>query len=155
MPLIASNNIRIIAILEAAKGALVLLAGFGLLEFVHRGTQQMAEEIVRHFHLNPGNRIPRIFVEFFSNSNDTTLLLLACAAFLYASLRLFEAYGLWYHQRWAEWFGAVSGALYIPIEIYELVHKANWATVMLLFVNTACVVFLVHALRSKNAAPAD
>ena len=145
----ARNSIRFIALLEAAKGALVLLAGFGLLEFIHRDVQRMAEELVQHFHLNPASRFPRIFIEVFARLNDVTLWILACAAFAYAALRLFEAFGLWHQKRWAEWLGAVSGALYIPIEIYELLHDVNWPTVALLFVNTICVVFLVHALRSN------
>lgn len=144
------NGLQFVALLEACKGGVVLLAGFGLLGLVHRDAQRMAEELVQHFHLNPASRFPRIFVEAFAKANDATLWLLAGAAFSYASLRLFEAFGLWRRQRWAEWLGAVSGAVYIPVEVYELAHGVSWPKVTLLVVNTACVLFLVQALRAHE-----
>jgi len=150
MAMACSSKIRLIALLEAAKGALVFLAGFGLLGLVHHDAQRIAEEIVRHFRLNPASRFPRIFIEVSGHANDSTLWLLAGAAFAYAAVRLFEAFGLWRGQRWAEWLGAVSGALYVPIEIYELLHGVSWPKLLILFVNLLCVIFLVQALRARS-----
>ncbi|MCZ7627423.1 MAG: DUF2127 domain-containing protein [Candidatus Methylomirabilis sp.] len=45
----------------------------------------------------------------------------------YASVRFVEAYGLWLERRWAEWFAAVSGGIYIPFEIYELLYGESLA----------------------------
>jgi uncharacterized membrane protein (DUF2068 family) len=144
------KSIRVIAILEAAKGILVLLAGFGLLGLIHCDAQRMIEELVRHFYLNPASRFPRIFVEAAAHSKDSTLWLLACAAFFYAALRLFEAFGLWRRLRWAAWLGAASGALYIPIELYELLRRVSWPNIALLLVNTACVVYLAQTLHPSG-----
>lgn len=144
------KGIRFVALLEAAKGLLVLLAGFGLLEIIHRDAQRVAELLVHHFYLNPARRFPRIFVEAASHSNESTLWLLACAAFSYAALRLFEAIGLWRQRRWAAWLGVVSATLYIPIELYELLRGVSWPKITLLLVNTACIVYLAHALRTTN-----
>lgn len=58
-----SNGVRLVATFEAAKGALVLLAGFGFLSLVHSDAQRIAEELVGHLHLNPANRYPRIFID--------------------------------------------------------------------------------------------
>ena len=41
-------------------------------------------------------------------------------ALTYSAIRFTEAYGLWRERRWAEWLSAVSGAIYLPFEIYEL-----------------------------------
>ena len=49
--------------------------------------------------------------------------MLALAAFVYAALRLSEAYGLWHRRRWAEVFAVVAGALYLAVEIYELIER--------------------------------
>ena len=56
-------GLRIVALFEGAKGVLVLAAGFGLLSLIHHDVQGMAEEVVRHFHLNPASRYPRIFLQ--------------------------------------------------------------------------------------------
>ncbi len=39
---------------------------------------------------------------------------------VYSGARSVEAYGLWFERRWAEWFALISGAIYLPVEIYEL-----------------------------------
>ncbi|MGH8672328.1 MAG: DUF2127 domain-containing protein [Burkholderiales bacterium] len=42
-----------VALLDAAKGALVLLAGVGLLSLLHHDVQRFAERLIFHAHLNP------------------------------------------------------------------------------------------------------
>ena len=146
-----SKGIRLVAAFEASKGALVLLAGFGLLELMHGAAQHGAEQLVRHFHLNPASRFPRIFIELTTKANDRTLWLVASGALAYATLRFFEAVGLWRERSWAKWLGAVSGAIYVPIELYELLRGASWPKFTLLFVNIVIVSYLIRALRT----PAD
>jgi len=73
-----------VALFEGAKGALILLAGFGLLALVHRDLQHVADEVVRRFHLNPARHYPRIFIEAAGKTTDTRLWLLAGGALLYA-----------------------------------------------------------------------
>lgn len=144
------QSVRLIALLEATKGALVLLVGFSLLELVHHNLQGTAEEIVRHFHLNPASQYPRIFIDTASRLNDINLWLLSAAAGSYAALRLVEAFGLWHQRRWAEWLGTASGGMYIPIELYELLHGVSWPKLMLLGINVLCVAFLIQALRTHS-----
>ena len=50
------ETMRAIAIFEGVKGAMVLLAGFGALAFLHRDLQVIADHIVRHLHLDPASR---------------------------------------------------------------------------------------------------
>jgi len=140
--------VRLIALLEAGKGSLVLLVGFGLLELIHRDLQQSAEAIIRHFHLNPASHYPKIFIDSLSQFDSTYLWLLSAAAFGYASLRLIEAWGLWRQRRWAEWLGALSGSIYLPIEIVELMHGVNWVKLVIFTINLLCVLLLANALRT-------
>ena len=142
------TGVRFIALLEATKGLLVLLAGFTVLSFIDRDAQRIAEELVRQFRLNPASPFPRIFVEAAAHSTNSTLWLLAGAAFAYAAMRLFEAFGLWHQRRWAEWLAVLSAALYIPIELYALMHGVTWPKLTILAVNIACVVYLARVLRS-------
>jgi uncharacterized membrane protein (DUF2068 family) len=147
---VPTTGLRTVALIEGAKGVVVLAAGLGLLSLVHRDAQRLAEELVRLFHLNPASSYPRIFIQVASALTERRLWLLAGAAFMYASLRLVEAYGLWRVRPWAEWFGVITGAIYIPIEIYELFHGVSWAKVLLLAVNGIVVSVLVLDLRSRR-----
>jgi uncharacterized membrane protein (DUF2068 family) len=137
------QGVHLVAIFEALKGLIVLVAGFGLLHFVHRDLQSVAEELVRHSHLNPAHHYPRIFVEAASRTSPGRVRFLAALAFLYASVRFVEAYGLWYLKAWAEWFAIVSGGFYVPVEIFELIKKPTVIRAAVLLVNVAIVAYLI------------
>ena len=144
MPLL--NTVRAVALFEAAKGTLVLLTGFGALSLIHHDAQRIAEQLVGHLHLNPAKHYPRIFIDTAANLTDTRLWRLAALAAMYGLIRFVEAYGLWLGRRWAEWFAAVSGGIYIPFEIYELLQRATWLAIGALVVNVLIVGLMIHTL---------
>lgn len=142
-----SKTLRAIAAYEAAKGLLVLLSGFGALALLHRDVQHIAEQLVAHLHLNAAKRFPKIFLDAAAQVTDSHLWLLAALAALYALVRFVEAYGLWRQRRWAEWFAALSAAVYLPFEAYELLGTASWMAAGALLVNLLVVALMVRALR--------
>lgn len=141
-----ARALRAIALFEAAKGLLVLLAGFGLLSLVHHDAQQFAECLLVHAHLNPASRYPGIFVDLAKHLTESRLLLMAAGAAAYAVVRFIEAYGLWHSRRWAEWFAALSGGIYIPFEVFELYERATWINAGALVLNAAVVVVMLGSL---------
>jgi uncharacterized membrane protein (DUF2068 family) len=147
-----SRGLRTVALLEGAKGAVVLLAGFGLFSLVHRDVQSFAETLVTHAHLNPASRTPRVFIAFASRLDDARLWQLAAGAMAYSAVRLIEAYGLWYGRRWGEVFAAASGAVYVPFELRELVHRPSPLSLSLLAVNLGIVGYMLYSLRRRTAA---
>jgi len=150
---IRDRGLRVVAVFEGAKGGLVLVTGFGLLAFIHRDLHSAAEEIVRHLHLNPARHYPRIFLDAASRVTDTQLWLLAFSAFLYAVIRFIEAFGLWRRKLWAAWFGVLSGGVYLPVELYEVVHRLSWARLAVLSVNLAIVAYLGYAITIAGRPP--
>ena len=147
-------GLRAVAMFEGLKGALVLAAGCGAVALVHRDLQAVAEEAVSLFHLNPASRFPRIFLAAAGRTTDARLWILAAAAAAYATVRLAEAYGLWNGRRWAEWLGAASGGLYVPIEAYEIVRRLTVTRAVLLVGNLVVVVYLLRVLYlGSNSIP--
>ena len=145
-----ARGLRAVALFEAAKGVLVLLAGLGLLEFLNRDTQKVAEELVRHFHLNPANQQPRIFLLLSEQATPAHLWALAAGAAAYAALRFVEAYGLWRQRRWAEWFAVISGGIYVPWELMELIREVTWPRAVFLTLNLVVVGYLIWQLKSRE-----
>lgn len=146
-----ATGLHIVALFEGAKGTLVLIAGFGLLALLHQDLHRAAEELVRRFHMNPAHHYPKIFIDVATHVTDTRLWVLSASAVLYATVRFVEAYGLWRRQPWAEWFAVLTGGIYIPIEMYELLKGVTWAKVVLLAVNTGIVGYLAYILiNSRN-----
>jgi uncharacterized membrane protein (DUF2068 family) len=131
-----------VALLEAAKGAVVVLVGLGLLALIHRDVQSVAEEVVRHLHLNPAMHYPRIFLDAASRLTDARLWVLAATALLYSLVRFTEAYGLWRQREWAVWFGILSGGIYLPVEAYELARSFSAIKVGIVIANLFVVGWL-------------
>lgn len=146
----ALTSVRLVAIFEALKGLIVVLAGFGLLSMVHADAEQVAEHLVRHLHLDAARHYPSIFIQAARRLNDVHLWWLALAAAAYASIRFAEAAGLWFEKAWAEWLAAISGAFYLPFEIYELSRGVTWLRLATFIANVLVVAVMVYALRARR-----
>lgn len=142
-------GLRTIAVFEAAKGLLVLIAGSGLILLAHRDVQALAAQLVSHLHLDPAKRYPRIFLLVSTEATPGRLHLLAAGALVYAVVRFAEGWGLWTARRWAEWLGAVSAAIYIPFEVAALVRRPGLEPLLALAVNAAVVAYLAAQLRGS------
>ena len=67
---------------------------------------------------------------------------IAIGGFAYALIRFAEAYGLWHAKVWAEWFALISGCLYLPLEIFELLKHANLFKWSVLAINLIVVIYI-------------
>ena len=143
-PLLA--GMRAVAFVEGAKAVLVLLAGFGLLTFIHKDIHEAALRLVEHIHLNPAKHYPRIFLDLTERLDDTKLWSMAIAAAMYSVVRMIEAVGLWLRKAWAEWFAVLTGGMYIPVEIFEVTRSATWPRVSVLVINVIVVSYLLVVL---------
>ena len=65
-------------------------------------------------------------------------------------MRFGEAYGLWRERLWAEWLAIVSGGIYLPIEVWELLKGITWPRVVLFAVNLAIVAYLGWTLARRR-----
>lgn len=137
-----TRGLHLVAIFEGLKGLLVLLVGFELLTFIHRDIHLAAMGLVTHFHLNPASHYPRIFLDLSEHVTDTKLWALAIAALVYCLVRMVEAVGLWLNKSWAEWFAVLTGGIYIPVELFEVVHGVTWPKITVLAVNAIVVLYL-------------
>lgn len=146
----SSSALGAVALFEALKGALVLLAGTGLLALLHRDVHALAAALVLHTHLNPASHYPAIFVDAAGHLHDPELRRLAVGAAAYALLRFAEAYGLYRQRAWAEVLAAASGAVYLPFELQELVSRPSVLVLVLLLANLAVVGVMLHALALRR-----
>jgi uncharacterized membrane protein (DUF2068 family) len=126
--------------------------GFGLLSFLGRDAEVFAGHLVNRLHLNPANHYPQIFIHAMADLTNIRLWLIAAFAALYAGVRFAEAYGLWHARRWAEWLAALSGAIYVPVEVYELAHHATWLKAAALTLNLIVVAYMVRLLTESRRA---
>ena len=141
--------------MEGIKGVVVLLAATGLLVLVHEDLTELAARLVQYSHLNPASKYPHIFVDAASRLQEPRLVWLAIGAAAYATVRLIEAYGLFWERPWAEWLAALSGGLYVPLEVVEVVRKPSALGLAVLAVNLVVVAVMVWALIQRRRSHAN
>lgn len=124
-----------------------------MLSLVHKDLDHIAARLIAHTHLNPASRFPHIFLDAAAHVQQTHLLWLAAGAAAYAVVRLIEAYGLFWERAWAEWLAALSGGLYVPIEVVHLVRRPSWFVLGVLAANVAVVVIMTLAIVRRRRAP--
>jgi uncharacterized membrane protein (DUF2068 family) len=138
------GGLRMVAVLEALKGALALVAAYIVISMIHRDVdfESAAENILFFLHLNPGHRLSQAFLNAADKMSDVNVMLIAGLAGAYAFLRFLEGYGLWKQRAWAEWLAIISGCIYIPFEVYKVVRHPNEFHWALLGINILVVLYI-------------
>lgn len=145
--------LRSIATFEAFKGVVALAAGFGLVSLLHRDLHRIAVSLIGHIGLNPGSRYPGVILSTADMLAATNFRSLLLAVTGYALVRFLEAYGLWRERMWGKWLGALSGALYVPLELRHLIYRPSLLSGVVIAVNIVVVGFLAWQIRRSRRAP--
>lgn len=138
------QGLRTVAVLEAIKGMLAIAASFVFLELIRKDVdlEDVAQNLLYYLHIDPDRRLSQAFVHAASKVMDANVTLVLVIAFIYASGRFIESYGLWRQRVWAEWLAIISGAVYLPFELYKLIRHPNWIHWTILLVNIAVVLYI-------------
>jgi len=136
---------------EVTKGAIVLLLGCGVFHLMHKNLDELVERVVQVLHVNPEGKLSNLFFELASHSSDRNLWVLALGTLAYASVRSTEAYGLWREREWAQWFSLLSTALYLPPELYWMLHHPNWLKCAVLVINIATFLFMLSLRVNRHS----
>ena len=136
------HALRTVALLEFAKGLLVLAAAFSLLFLVD--PSDLAGWFLDFLHISPDRHFAQLLLRLADSLSNAKVWVVIATACSYSGLRFAEAYGLWKARAWAEWIALVSGALYLPFEIRLLAHRVTLFHAGVLFLNIAIVVFMFY-----------
>jgi uncharacterized membrane protein (DUF2068 family) len=133
--------LRTIAAMEFAKGVAVLAAAVSLYWV---DPTDVVGSFLDFLHISPDHHLAQVLLrsaDSLSNASLKSIILFAC---LYSGLRFAESFGLWRARAWAEWVALVSGAIYLPFEVYKLAHKVSLLHISILLINLAVVAFMFY-----------
>jgi uncharacterized membrane protein (DUF2068 family) len=149
-------GLRAVAILESTKGILVVALAIAIIAL--RGhLEDYTEDLLYHLHIDFDHRFAHMLLDAASKLTGTRMLTVGLISSAYATLRFVEAWGLWHRRVWAEWFALVSGSIYLPWEILNVVQRVTWLDVSLLAINVAIIIYMLEMriralrLRVKNS----
>lgn len=148
--------LRLLAVERLVRGLLLLALAYGIYRF--DGARNSLTMVFQEYLplLRPiGDRLgidlesagPVKLIQEALAARHSTLLMVAAGVLAYAALQLLEGTGLWLMRRWGEYVAMVGTSLFIPLEVYELVHTVTWLKVAALLLNLFAVVYLLWTKR--------
>jgi uncharacterized membrane protein (DUF2068 family) len=144
--------LRAVASLELTKGLIVLLAAVGILLMVHREDPwDIADGLLKLLHISPDHHFAQVFLDWADSLTESKVWAVAAVAVAYSILRFVEAYGLWYAKAWGEWIALISGTIYLPFEVYKLIHKQSLFHISILLINLAIVAYMIYVLKTDES----
>lgn len=143
--------LRLIAVFKFFKATLLVAVGLGALRLLDPEVAARAQRWAAAVAANSDRRIAQQLIGVVSGLNPRHLEALGTGAFLYSTLFITEGIGLWRSKRWAEYLTVVATLSLVPLEVFEIVRRANPAKVMALLVNLVVAGYLIWRLRRSRA----
>ena len=141
-----------IAVFKFVKAGLLVALGFAAFSLAHddRVLVALRRLITTLGFGTHGELVDRTFGKVLG-IDHRRLRELGVGTFVYAAVFLVEGTGLLLRKRWAEYVTTIITASFIPLEIYEMVHKPSAFKAIGIVVNVAIVAYLLTLLRSRKA----
>lgn len=155
------QGLRTVAALEIAKGLGAILLGIWLLSFRHTDIGDMMANLLDRLHVDPAHDFAVKLISMADRITPQKVEIAALLAIVYALVRFTEGYGLWNARTWAEYFAMISGAAYLPWEVWEFLRRPNWFHATLIVINVGVVLYIayvrlaIHQERARHSAYRD
>jgi len=143
----AHPGLHVIAVVEAIKGALALLAASGLELLGPAPLQRWVHELISRFRFDPDHGAMAWLAKAI---NPGAVHLAAAVAALYGFVHLIEGWGLWRAKAWASWLGCIAAALYLPFDIYAFALHRHWLEAVVVAINVLVVWVLTRDLMVRG-----
>ena len=143
----AHPGLHVIALIEAIKGSLAVLAASGLELLGPAPLQRWVHALITRFQLDPKDGALALFAR---QINPDAVHVAAAVVMAYGFLHLLEAWGLWRAKAWASWLGCVAASLYLPLDLYALWRHPGWPALAVLAVNLAVVWVLARDILRRR-----
>src|SRR5215831_19107360 len=136
---------------KLVKGILILLFAFGVYKLSDENLPEVFRQVLDFLHLDPEKKFFADLVAKIESLSEAKMVWLAGGSFLYSLFSLVEGIGLLFRVPWAGWLAIGESAFFIPIEIFELMHRQTnrgvFAIMAVLIVNIVIVWYLFQNRR--------
>ncbi len=147
----AHPGLHVIALFEAIKGFLALIAASGLAITGPDPVRHFVWTLIRRFNIDARHGIAAWADQIVS---PTGVHIAVAIVFGYGLLHIAEGWGLWRDKAWASWLGCVGVAAYLPFDLYALVrHPAHWLAWGVVVLNLVILYVLARDLIKRHRHP--
>ena len=124
--------------------------GVGLHHYLNRDLSGPFLHWVHVLRMDPDNKYIHKFLTRVLAVSPKQIREFSLGSFIYAGLRLIEGVGLVLRKRWAEYLVVIITAIFIPLELYELIHRFTPIRLGVLLLNIVVVLYLARNLRRHS-----
>lgn len=128
--------------MKLAKGSLLLLLGLGVYHLRDNNLPEQFRQTLGFFHLDPEKAFFTDLANRISHITPANVKTIARGTVLYSLFSLVEGTGLAFRVPWAAWMTIGESSFFIPIEVYELMHRFTNSMLVILGLNVLMVWYL-------------
>lgn len=131
-----------IAAFKLGKGLFFFLVAFSIYCLSDDNLPDAFRSLLTTLRVDPGHKIFDRAFRWLGSITESNMLWVAGGTTAYAILALVEGIGLFMRYYWAAYLAIAESAVFIPLEVAELVHRFTWSMVCLLVLNIFILVYL-------------
>jgi uncharacterized membrane protein (DUF2068 family) len=142
-----------IGVFKMIKVATLVAAGVTAIALRHRDAASDIRMWADALGVDPGNRYVDRLAGELAGVSPRRFAELGLGSLIYAALFAIEGGGLLAHKLWAEYVTISITTSFVPLEVYELVHRTSAVKCLVIAANVAIVIYLVWRLRRDRRWP--
>ena len=170
-----NKGLFLIAVFEVIKAGLFLVAAAGVFHLVNRDTEVELTKLLHAFRISGDSHFVKEALLKADLITNPTKRVVSGLLLLYAALHATEGTGLLLRKRWAEYITVIMTGIFIPYELFILIHHTThsrvtplvppdqkWVAlfsqhlfvwkILVLIGNVGIVCYLVYHLRHNHPA---
>ncbi len=146
------NGLLLVGLFKLGKALFFLGIGAGAVHLIHANLGDLVMRLVDALPIDPEGRVVSMVMDKADLIDAHDLRRIGAGAFIYAALCLIEGTGLMLRKTWAEYVTVILTVLGLPVEVFELLHRATWLKGAALFTNLLVLVYLGWVLKRRQQA---
>lgn len=131
-----------IIIFKLLKGSLFVALALVMYTLSDNDLPADYRQLLHILRLNPERKFFADLAIKVGNLTEAKVLWAAAGTLLYSLFSLVEGVGMIFRVGWAGWLAIGESAFFIPIEIFELIHRPRWLVFGILALNIFIVWYL-------------
>jgi len=131
-----------IIVVKLLKGALFLSMAIVAYTLSDNDLPVEYRHLLHHLRLNPEKKFFSELAVKVGRLTEANVLWVAAGTAVYSLFSIIEGVGLMFRVPWAGWLAIGESAFFIPIEIFDLVHRFSETVFIILVLNIVIVWYL-------------
>jgi len=130
------------------KGVSALLLALGSYSLTDNNLPADFRKLLEFFHLDPERKFFLDLADRVAEITPANLKWVAIGLIVYGCFMLLQAVGLVFRVSWIVWLVIGESAFFVPVEVFEMVHRPSWMKLVILAVNVV-IVWYLYANRAR------